>query len=139
MEIKKAEIIAKRYELIKELQNEKIQLEKIALNLSKTELNCSIKISTERYKEDEKENVLDSDGSIKKKFLDGHDKEKGTSFSLFASFHNPFDYKVENNKSSDMISTELEIDDITSFEIIGVLIMRKQAKIDNLLKSIESC
>lgn len=125
--IKKAEKISAIYKKVEALHKELIKLNKIANTILHTEGSCEIKLSTEKIKESKKENILDEDGSVR-----NSSSIYGVDNLLSMYLGKPKLKEDDSNKES----VKLEIDDILTLEVLGVLISRKQTEIDKYLNQI---
>lgn len=125
--IKKAEKISAIYKKVEVLHKELIKLNKIANTILQTEGSCEIKLSTDKVKESRKENVLDEDGSVR-----NSSSIYGVDNLLSMYLGKPKLKEDDSNKES----IKLEIDDILTLEVLGVLISRKQTEIDKYLNQI---
>lgn len=121
--IKKAEKISAIYKKVEALHKELIKLNKIANTILQTEGNCEIKLSTDKVKE----NVLDEDES-----LINSSSIYNVPDLIGVYWCTPKLKEDDSNKES----VKLEIDDILTLEVLGVLISRKQTEIDKYLNQI---
>lgn len=125
--IKKAEKISAIYKKVEVLHKELIKLNKIANTILQTEGSCDINLSTDKVKESKKEDILDEDGSLK-----NSSDILSYTFRVATCWGTP---ELKEDYSSKE-SVKLEIDDILTLEVLGVLISRKQTEIDKYLKEI---
>ena len=131
MEIKQIEKIAKAYKKIEVLHKDIITLNKLAETVLQSEKGASLKLSVDKIKEQKKEGILDSDGSLK---TSSNNEHTFVGFNVLLSYDYG-DVKLKNDDSK--ININLELDDLLSLEVIGVLISKKDKELKQLLNSIK--
>lgn len=107
---------------IQKIESEIIQLNKIAQLINSNSTKINFKISVEDL--DEKENVIDEDGSLKHTALIGF-------HSMFEQYH----LKEEQSKNTHDLTQS--ITDVETYEILGLLLLIKKNKKDALQTILE--
>ncbi len=129
MEIKQIEKIAKAYKKIELIHKDIITLNKLAETVLQSEKGATLKLSVDKIKEQKKEDILDSEGSLKNiNTIQDH---------INSLYTFTFDSNIKLKEDDSKININLELDDLLSLEVIGVLIAKKDKELKSLLKSIK--
>lgn len=107
---------------IQKIESEIIQLNKIAQLINSNSTKINFKISVEDL--DEKENVIDEDGSL-----------KHTALMDFRSMFEQYHLKEEQSKNTHDLTQS--ITDVETYEILGLLLLIKKNKKDALQTILE--
>lgn len=137
MNIKKLEKAYKVIERIKILDNDIIQIEKVAMSTANNTASSSFKLFVKNIGEtDNKENILEEDGSLKKGSL-----EFGVSpFSLWGSMFSFPRMGSEGKETKDKKDTTVlgyELSETATLKILAILLLEKQQLREELLKELE--